>query len=36
LFFNKTIIALSGGHFEYFFTFFQNNYTCLGANNPRG
>jgi len=30
-FFDKTIIALSGGHFEYFFTFSQNNYTCLGA-----
>ena len=28
-FFNKTIIALSGWHFEYFFTFSQNNYTCL-------
>jgi len=32
LFFDKTIIALSGGHFEYFFTFSQNNYTCLGSN----
>jgi len=31
LFFDKTIIALSGGHFEYFFTFSQNNYTCLGT-----
>jgi len=31
LFFDKTIIALSGGHFEYFFTFSQNNYTCLGS-----
>ena len=31
LFFDKTIIALSEGHFEYFFTFSQNNYTCLGA-----
>jgi len=29
LFFDKTIIALSGRHFEYFFTFSQNNYTCL-------
>ena len=29
LFFDKTIIALSGRHFEYFFTFSKNNYTCL-------
>jgi hypothetical protein len=31
LFFDKTIIALSGGHFEYFFTFSENIYTCLGT-----
>ena len=30
-FFHKTIIALSGGHFEYFFAVSENIYTCLGA-----
>jgi len=33
LFFDKNIIALSGGHFEYFLTFSKNNYTCLGSRN---
>ena len=36
LFFDKTIIALSEGHFEYFFTFSQNNYTCLGPSMVQG
>ena len=28
-FLDKTIIALSGGHFEYFFRFYQNIHACL-------
>jgi hypothetical protein len=30
-FLNKSIIALSAGHFEYFFTLSENIYTCLRA-----
>ena len=28
-FFDKIILALSGGHFEYFLPFTQNIHTCL-------
>ena len=34
-FVDKTIFALSGGHFDYFLTLSENHYTCLWASHGR-
>ena len=34
--FDKTIIALSGGHFEYFLRFPENIHACLRASGDEG